>query len=69
MTSSAINAILAPWFVRKRGVALSLALTGASFGGIAFVPLAERTVIGVRARDAQDAVHSAALQLPWSRGL
>lgn len=40
MTSSAINAILAPWFMRKRGMALSLALTGASFGGIAVVPLA-----------------------------
>ncbi|HET8932485.1 MAG TPA: MFS transporter [Polyangiales bacterium] len=39
MTSSAINTILAPWFLRKRGVALSLALTGASFGGIAVVPL------------------------------
>jgi MFS family permease len=39
MTSSAINTILAPWFVRKRGMALSLALTGASFGGIAVVPV------------------------------
>ena len=39
MTSSAINTILAPWFLRKRGMALSLALTGASFGGIAVVPL------------------------------
>lgn len=39
LTSSNINAILAPWFRRKRGIALSLALTGASFGGIAVVPL------------------------------
>jgi MFS family permease len=39
MTSSAINTILAPWFLRKRGRALSLALTGASFGGIAVVPV------------------------------
>jgi len=39
MSSSAINAILAPWFDRKRGLALSIALTGASFGGIAVIPL------------------------------
>jgi len=39
MSSSAINAILAPWFDRRRGTALSLALTGASFGGIAVIPL------------------------------
>ncbi|MFO1198295.1 MAG: MFS transporter [Burkholderiaceae bacterium] len=39
MSSSAINAIIAPWFDRRRGTALSLALTGASFGGIAVIPL------------------------------
>ena len=39
LTSSAIQTILAPWFIRKRGLALSIALTGASFGGIAVVPL------------------------------
>jgi MFS family permease len=44
LTSSNINAILAPWFVRKRGIALSLALTGASFGGIAVVPLTAAAV-------------------------
>jgi MFS family permease len=43
MTSSAINTILAPWFMRKRGVALSISLTGASFGGIAVVPLLSAT--------------------------
>ncbi len=39
MSSAAINATLAPWFVRRRGLALSIALTGASFGGIVVVPL------------------------------
>lgn len=51
MSSSAINAILAPWFERKRGVALSLALTGASFGGIAVVPLLEAATRGLGMRD------------------
>lgn len=36
---AAINIVLAPWFVAKRGLAISLALTGASFGGILAVPL------------------------------
>lgn len=39
MSSSAINAILAPWFDRKRGLALSVALTGASVGGMVVIPL------------------------------
>lgn len=38
-SSAAINAILAPWFDRKRGRALSIALTGASVGGIVVVPM------------------------------
>jgi MFS family permease len=51
MTSSAINTILAPWFVRKRGMALSLALTGASFGGIIVVPLVSAATRAYGQRD------------------
>lgn len=51
MTSSAINTILAPWFVRKRGMALSLALTGASFGGITVVPLVSAATRAYGERD------------------
>lgn len=40
LTSSvAINIILAAWFDKGRGMALSLALTGASLGGVAVAPL------------------------------
>lgn len=39
MAAAAINAILAPWFVRDRPKALSLAYNGASVGGILFSPL------------------------------
>jgi predicted MFS family arabinose efflux permease len=38
MSSTAIAAVLAPWFTRRRGLALSLALNGASVGGIVMVP-------------------------------
>jgi len=34
MSGAAINAVIAPWFERKRGRAVSLALNGASFGGV-----------------------------------
>lgn len=38
MSMAAINATLAPWFERKRGLAVSLALNGASTGGIVVAP-------------------------------
>ena len=39
MSGAAINIIVAPWFDRRRGLALSWALNGASAGGIIIVPL------------------------------
>jgi MFS family permease len=51
MSLGAINTILGLWFQRKRGLAISLALNGASFGGIVIVPalvfLAEVTSFAV----------------------
>ena len=38
MSLGAINSILGLWFVKKRGLAISLALNGASFGGVVIVP-------------------------------
>jgi cyanate permease len=38
-SSAAINAMVAPWFERRRGFALSLAFNGASMGGVLFIPL------------------------------
>ena len=37
--AAAINAMVAPWFVRRRPAALSTAYNGASVGGILFTPL------------------------------
>lgn len=39
MSAAAINAILAPWFRRRRPAALSMAYNGASVGGIILSPL------------------------------
>jgi MFS family permease len=39
MSGAAINIIVAPWFDRRRGFAVSLALNGASAGGIVVAPL------------------------------
>jgi len=36
---AAINAMIAPWFERRRAAALSLAYNGASVGGVVFSPL------------------------------
>ena len=39
MSGAAINIIIAPWFGRRRGLAISLALNGASAGGVVIAPL------------------------------
>jgi len=38
MGNAAINTMLAPWFEKKRGLTVSLALNGASCGGVCIVP-------------------------------
>ncbi len=39
MSGAAINIIIAPWFDSRRGLAISLALNGASAGGVVIAPL------------------------------
>jgi MFS family permease len=39
MSGAAINIIVAPWFAKRRGLALSWAMNGASAGGVVIVPL------------------------------
>ena len=38
MSGAALNVIVAPWFERRRGLAISLAFNGAAAGGILLVP-------------------------------
>src|SRR5262250_68903 len=39
MSGAAINIILAPWWERRRGLAVSLAFNGATLGGVIVAPL------------------------------
>lgn len=49
MTSgAALNAMLSPWFVRRRPAALSMAFNGASMGGVIFSPLWVALIAGLR---------------------
>jgi MFS family permease len=38
MSGAALNIIVAPWFERRRGLAISLAFNGAAVGGVVLVP-------------------------------
>ena len=38
MSGAAINIILAPWFLRRRGLAVSIAFNGATLGGVIIAP-------------------------------
>jgi len=38
MSGAAINIILAPWFERRRGLAVSIAFNGATLGGVCIAP-------------------------------
>ncbi len=46
MGTAAVNIMIAPWFERRRGLAISLALNGASFGGVVMAPLLVALVAG-----------------------
>src|SRR5207244_11349944 len=39
MSGAAINIILAPWFERRRGLAVSIAFNGATLGGVTVAPV------------------------------
>jgi MFS family permease len=64
-SSAAINAMVAPWFARRRGVALSLAFNGASIGGVVFLPLWTVLIGRLGFPDAAAMVAAATLILLW----
>lgn len=64
-SSAAINAMVAPWFRRRRGFALSLAFNGASAGGVLFLPLWAGLIGRFGFPGAALAVAAATLLLLW----
>ena len=63
MGVAAINAIVAPWFIRGRPAALAMAYNGGNIGGVVFSPLwaAAISTVGFPAAAAPLAFHLAAV--------
>jgi len=64
-SGAAINAMVAPWFRRRRGFALSLAYNGASIGGVLFIPLWVALIAQWGFPNAAAAVAVATLAVLW----
>ena len=65
-SSAGINAMLMPWFNRRRGFALNLALNGASFGGVLFIPLWVALIDRLGLEAAAGLVAAATLMVLWT---
>jgi MFS family permease len=64
-SGAAINAMLSPWFDRRRPMALSLAFNGASVGGVVFTPLWAALIAGLGFGLAGVVVAAATLLVVW----
>lgn len=64
-SGAAITAMVAPWFARRRGFALSLAFNGASMGGVLFIPLWTVLIEALGFPGAAAAIGSATLVVLW----
>jgi MFS family permease len=64
-SGAAINAMVAPWFKRRRGFALSLAYNGASIGGVLFIPLWVVLIEAWRFPGAAAAIAMAVVAVLW----
>lgn len=65
MGAAAINAIIAPWFVRTRPAALATAYNGASIGGVIFSPLWVAAIAGLGFPVAATAIGAATIATVW----
>ena len=64
-SASAINLLVAPWFVRARPAALAMAYNGASVGGIVFSPLWVAAIALLGFSGATAAIGAAAVLAIW----
>jgi MFS family permease len=64
-SGAAINALVAPWFERRRPAALAMAYNGASMGGILFVPLWAALIAWVGFPAAAALIGAAGLLVLW----
>lgn len=65
MSAAALNAIVSPWFVRKRPAALGLAYNGGSIGGVIFSPLWVAAIATLGFVNAAMAVAATMLAVLW----
>ncbi|MBV9553281.1 MAG: MFS transporter [Alphaproteobacteria bacterium] len=65
LSGAAINAIVSPWFVRRRPVALSAAYNGASVGGVIFSPLWVAAIAALGFPAAAGAIGAVAIVTVW----
>ena len=65
MSAAALNAIVSPWFVRKRPAALGLAYNGGSIGGVIFSPLWVAAIAALGFVNAAIAVAATMLAVLW----
>lgn len=64
-SGAAINAMVAPWFNRKRAPALAMAFNGASVGGVVFMPLWVTLIARLGFAGAVSAVDFVMLAVLW----
>ncbi|WP_165982268.1 MFS transporter [Dankookia rubra] len=62
---AALNAMVAPWFERRRPAALAMAFNGGAVGGVLFPPLWVALIAGLGFPGAAAAVGAAALLVLW----
>ncbi len=65
MSAAALNAIVSPWFVRKRPAALGMAYNGGSIGGVIFSPLWVAAIAALGFTNAAMAIVAAMLVIVW----
>lgn len=65
MSAAALNAIVSPWFVRKRPAALGLAYNGGSIGGVIFSPLWVAAIAALGFANAAMAIAATMLAILW----